>query len=108
MALFNQKPVATGLPQINPISQQQFPNQGFMTNNTSMPGAGGMQIPANFGGGLGGNGSIGTGNVGLLTGLGQGQQFQQSVGGPGMMNNPFLAMAQPVTRSDQNNVSILF
>jgi len=104
MALFNQKPVATGLPQINPISQQQFPNQGFMTNNTSMPGAGGMQIPANFGGGLGGNGSIGTGNVGLLTGLGQGQQFQQSVGGPGMMNNPFLAMAQPVTRSDQNNV----
>ena len=103
MALFNQKPVATGLPQINPISQQQFPNQGFMAN-TPMPAAG-MQLPANFG--LGGNGT-GTGNVGLLTGLGQQQQFQQSVGGPGMLNNPFLAMGQPATRSDQNNVSLIF
>ena len=65
-----------------------------------------MQLPPNFGGGIGAN--LG-GNAGLLEGLGGSQpQYQQPVGGPGvggMMNNPFLAMGQP-SRSDQNNVSI--
>ena len=78
-----------------------------MQGNTSVPA--GMQLPPNFGGGIGAN--LG-GNAGLLAGFGVSQphqpQFQQPVGGPGvggMMNNPFLAMGQP-SRSDQNNVSI--
>lgn len=78
-----------------------------LQGNTSVPA--GMQLPPNFGGGIGAN--LG-GNAGLLAGFGGSQQpkpqFQQPVGGPGvggMMNNPFLAMAQP-SRSDQNNVSI--
>jgi len=100
MALFNQKPAAAASAVVHPVKtpQQQFPGHFLTGNNTStMPG---MQIPANFGGPQG-NG-IG-GNMGILGGLNQPQPFQQTVGGPGMMNNPFLSMSQP-TRSDQNNV----
>jgi len=102
MALFNQKPAMSAVPNTGqlPVNTQQFPGNLNM-ENTSIPA--GMQLPPNFGGGIGANFG---GNSQLLANLGQPQPFQQPVGGPGhggMMNNPFLAMTQP-TRSDQNNV----
>jgi len=110
MALFNQKPAPSAQSAVPtgqlPVNQKQFEFPANLNmGNTSVPA--GMQLPPNFGGGIGAN--LG-GNAGLLAGFGGSQppkpQFQQPVGGPGvggMMNNPFLAMGQP-SRSDQNNV----
>jgi len=114
MALFNQKPTGSAAQSADaisggrqlPVNQKQFEFPANLNmGNTSVPA--GMQLPPNYGGGIGAN--LG-GNAGLLAGFGGSQppkpQFQQPVGGPGvggMMNNPFLAMGQP-SRSDQNNV----